>query len=69
MIEILKKMFEGKPEESTIQVKDKCSDCECEIVVNITSTAGGFGLLGGALFKYSPDAYFAKCPDCYKVNP
>ena len=65
MIEILRKIFEADPGKTTIELKDKCSDCGCEIVVNITSTAGGFGLQGGALFKSSSDAYSVKCPDCY----
>ncbi len=65
LIEILRKIFEADPGKTTIELKDKCSDCGCEIIVNITSTAGGFGLQGGALFKSSPDEYFVKCPDCY----
>ena len=69
MIEILRKMFEANPGESTIQVKHKCSDCGREIIISITSTAGGFGLQSGSLFKCSPDTYLAKCPDCYKLNP
>ena len=26
-------------------------------------------MLGGVLFSCSPSRYFAKCSDCYKVNP
>ena len=69
MIEKLRKIFEANPEKSTIIFKGKCSNCGCEVIVNITSTSGGFGLQGGVLLKYSPDGYCAKCPDCYKVNP
>jgi len=68
MIEILKKICEANTEKSTIVLKGKCSDCGCKTIVNITSTAGGFGLQGGVLFKSSPDEYLVKCPDCYKVN-
>jgi len=68
MLEILKKMFEAKPERSTIVLKDKCSDCGCEIIIYITPISGGYGLQGGALFKCSTDEYCAKCADCYKVN-
>ncbi len=68
LIEILRKIFDANPGKSTIELKDKCSDCGCEIIVNITPTSGGFGLQGGALFKCSPDEYLVKCPDCYKVN-
>jgi len=69
MVEILRKMFEVNPEKSTIVLKDKCSDCGCEVSIDITSLSGGYRLLGGALFKRSRGAYSVKCPDCYKINP
>ena len=69
MIEILKKIFEDNPSESTITLSCKCSDCGNDIFIDITCTSGGFGLLGGSLFKCSPDEYFAKCSHCYKINP
>lgn len=69
LMEILRKIFETKPEKSTIVLKDKCSECGCETIINITPTSGGFGLKGGALFKYSSDEYLVKCHDCYQVNP
>jgi len=69
MIEMLRKIFEANPEKSTIVLKGKCSDCGCDVIINITSTPGGFGLQGGALFGCSSDGYFAKCPNCYKSNP
>lgn len=68
MIEILKKMFEADPEKSTINLIDKCSDCGCELIIEITPTSGGFGLQGGALIKCSPDDYITKCPACYEAN-
>ena len=69
MIEILKKLFEANPEKSTIVLNGKCLDCGCETIIEITPTSGGFGLKGGALFKYSPDDYLVKCHDCYQINP
>lgn len=69
MIEMLRKMFEVHPEKSTIVLKDKCSDCGCDVIIHITPSSGGFGLQGGALFECSSERYFAKCPNCYKVNP
>ena len=68
MIKILRKIFEANPEKSTIEVKDICSDCGCEIAVHITSTSGGFGFQGGVLYKCAPDEYIAKCPVCYRIN-
>ena len=68
MIEILRKMFEANPEKSTIVLKDKCSDCGCETIIEITPTSVGFGLQGGVLFKSSTDKYIAKCPACYEKH-
>ena len=69
LIEILRKMFEANPGKSSIQIKDKCSECGCDVIIDITPTLAGFGLQSGALFKCSPDAYLAQCPECYKINP
>jgi hypothetical protein len=69
MIEILRKMLEANSEKSTITLKDNCSDCGCETIIEITPISVGFGLQGGALFKCSPNEYLVKCPNCYQVNP
>jgi Zn finger protein HypA/HybF involved in hydrogenase expression len=68
MIEILRKMFEANPEKSKIVLKEKCSDCGCETIIEITPTSGGFGLMGGVLFKSSNDKYTAQCPTCYEKH-
>jgi len=67
MIEILRKMFEANPEKSTIVLNDNCSGCGCELIIEITTTSGGFGMLGGVLFKSSTDQYKARCPSCYEA--
>ena len=61
-------MFEATPERSTIVLKEKCSACGCEVLIEITPTSGGYGLQGGALSKCSTDKYSAKCAACYKAN-
>jgi hypothetical protein len=66
MVEILKELFNDNPEKSKIEVNDTCSDCKREVIIEITPSAEGFGLQGGALFKSSAEGYYAKCPDCYK---
>ena len=66
MIEILKKMFEDNPEKSTIVLKEKCSNCGCNTIIEVTPTSSGFGLMGGVLFKSSNDKYTVKCPTCYE---
>jgi len=68
MLEILKKMFEAQPERSTIVLKEKCSACGCEVLIEITPTSGGYGLQGGALFECSTDDSCAKCVACYKSS-
>ena len=68
MIQMLRKIFEDSPEKSTNVLSGKCSDCGCKTIIEITPTSGGFGLQGGALFKCSPDDYFAKCPECFKAG-
>jgi hypothetical protein len=68
MIEILRKMFEANPDKSTIILKEQCSDCGRETIIEITPTSAGFGMLGGVLFKSSTDKYIAKCAACYKAH-
>jgi hypothetical protein len=65
MVEIIRKMFEGKPEKSTIAIKGCCSDCGCKTAIEVTATPGGFGLMGGVLFKGSPDEYCMRCQACH----
>ena len=67
MVEILQKLFESNPENSTIVLDDTCQDCRCKVVIEITPTSGGFGLNGGILFKNGNGNYAAKCPACYKI--
>ncbi len=69
MNELLRKMFESNPEKSKIILIDKCSDCLCETIIEITLTSGGFGLQGGILTKCSPDVYLVKCNSCHEANP
>jgi hypothetical protein len=64
MVEILKKIFESNPGNSTIVLNDKCSDCKREVIIEITPTSGGFGLQGGTLFKNTLGGYSATCTDC-----
>jgi len=66
---MLRKMFEQNPEKSSIIIQDRCSDCGCEVIIEITSVAGGFGLQGGALNKNVNGGFSAQCPACFKVKP
>lgn len=69
MFAILKKMFETNPEKSIIVLKEKCSDCGCDTVLEITPASGDFGIQGGVLYKSSNDNFIAKCATCIKTTP
>jgi len=49
MIDILKKIFAANPGKSMVKRKENSLDCGREIIVNITSTAGGYGFQGAFL--------------------
>lgn len=68
MVEMLKTIFKINPKKPKV-IKSKCSDCGSDVIINITSTSGGFGINGGALLGCFSNTYFIKCVDCYKVNP
>ncbi len=68
MVEMFKKIFKTNPKKPIV-LKSKCSDCRDDVIIKITSTSEGFGIQGGALLGCSPNTYFIKCSDCYKVNP
>ena len=66
LLEVLQKMFKENPGRSTIEMKDRCSQCGREVVISITRTSGGFGLMGGVLFNHNSVSCFFKCSDCLK---
>ena len=68
-VETLKKLFKDGPEKTTIAIKGKCSDCGCDVTIDITPTSAGFGLNGGVLFEDSQNGYLAKCLICFELNP
>ena len=68
-LKTVKKIFKDNPNKSKITFKGKCLECGCKVIIDIISETEGFGLQGGVLYKFEKDGYFAKCPDCYKVNP
>jgi hypothetical protein len=68
MVEILQKMFENSSDKSKIILNGNCSNCKKEVIIQITPTSGGFGILGGALFENSSGGYYAKCPLCYHLS-
>ena len=59
-----KKILEAVPERSTIVLRDKCSDCGCKIIIDITPSSGGHGLHLGTFLECSTDKYCTKCAEC-----
>jgi len=67
-IQILRKMFEENPGKPTFELKEKCSDCEGQVVLAITRTSGGYGINGAALLKGKNERFLVKCTDCYSAG-
>ena len=65
----LKNLFSDLSEKHTIAFKGRCSDCGCDVVIEITPASSGYGLQGGSLYEYTPDIYLTKCVDCFQLNP
>ena len=64
----LNELFKDNPEKSTIVLKEKCSGCGCDTIIEITPTSRGYGLQGGALLLSSTDKCIAKCLACYEKH-
>ena len=61
-------MFDSAPHHSTIVLEDICAICKKNVIIEITPTSGGFGLLGGALFEKGVSGYYTECAACYNGN-
>jgi hypothetical protein len=61
-------MFDRSPDKTKIVLNDICSDCKKEIIIQITPTSEGFGLVGGALFENTSGGYYSRCPFCYNLS-
>ena len=68
MIDVIRKLFEANPEQSTLTIDGNCSDCGHKLNIKIKSTSGGFGIQGGILIKRPPETFFIRCIDCEKFN-
>lgn len=63
----LKRMFEGLTQENFVYIKKICSDCGCDVTIEIHKTSGGFGLQGGVLYDID-EVIVAKCDECYRKS-
>jgi hypothetical protein len=68
LVKRLNELFKNNPEKSEIVLIERCSDCGCDTIIEITRTSRGFGLMGGVLFESSTDKYIAKCLNCYEKH-
>jgi hypothetical protein len=68
LLKILKKLFEDKPGKSEIILKQRCSDCGCLTIIEITHTSRGYGLQGGTLLMSSNNKFIVKCLNCYEKH-
>jgi len=63
-LDTLIRIFEEQTPENPVLIQKICSDCACDVTIEIHRTSGGFGIQGGAL--YDEDGIIvAKCVDCY----
>ena len=60
-INTLKNIFSDIPEKQTITFEGRCSDCGCDVIIEITPTSCGYGLQGGSLYEHSLGIYLTKC--------
>jgi hypothetical protein len=67
-IESLIRIFEKNYNSSHCSYGGKCHNCGCNVEVEITKTAGGYGLQGGVIFETYPEHLVILCGECYKKS-
>lgn len=67
-VESLDRMFAQINNSNHRNYRGRCHNCRCDVEVEITKTAGGYGLLGGVLFEADPQNFLILCADCYEKS-
>jgi hypothetical protein len=67
-LEGLRKIFDDKSGCGIGRTRLNCIDCGFPVEVEVHKTLGGYGLLGGVLYEIG-DCMYAKCADCYEIDP
>ena len=67
-IESLDRMFEQNNDANHSKYGGRCHNCGCDVEVEITKTAGGYGLQGGVLFEAVQHNFLILCADCYEKS-
>ena len=67
-VESLDRMFEQIHSSNHCNYRGRCHNCGCDVEVEITKIAGGYGLLGGVLFEPNPKNFLILCADCYEKS-
>ncbi len=61
----LRQIFASNAPESPVFIRKKCSQCGCNVDIELHKTSGGFGLQGGILLEMD-DRTMAYCLKCYE---
>ena len=67
--ESLNKMFErSNSPHGFIRYEGNCRNCNCDTKVEISKTAGGYGLQGGVLYESDTQNFLIQCKGCFNKN-
>ena len=65
-VESLDIMFEQSTSSKPLSFEGTCHNCGYDVVVELTKTSGGYGLLGGVLYEPDPDHIILVCDRCHE---
>jgi hypothetical protein len=65
----LHELFEENPESDALAFDGQCHDCGRDLRVDVSLSAEGFVIQGGALYEPEPHVFINKCDVCYQKNP
>jgi hypothetical protein len=66
--ESLNRIFERYNNANAFRYEGKCHKCDCDTKVEITKTAGGYGLQGGVLYESNMQNFLILCSGCFRKN-
>ena len=66
-METLRKIFADNGPKSPVIIQRTCSECGCDVKIELHKTSGGFGLQGGILLERD-HLMVADCLQCYEKH-
>ena len=66
-LDTLIKLFGDNTPDRPVIINKTCSECGCDIEIELNKTSGGFGLQGGILIELNGHIA-ADCPKCYEKH-